>query len=180
MSPTDQSWLALNPASSSAYIVGEMVTAEPHNLKAGQLLQLASGSATFSQSDGPVTVVGGQFPPGSFFLVYPTGPTTFAFTWFPQTAVTQPYDLASLPGGMNNIVGSSTVDYVFSFYTPEAGQSFYLIPYETYAQSTGALPGCDIWVHSPLCRDRCLCGGDRPADSGQLPEGSKGTRRVRQ
>ena len=155
VSPTDPGWLSLvHGATFSVFIAGEIVTSAPHNLKAGQLISLnAVVSGSHSQSDGAGGVLTGQTPPNGQFLVYPTGATTAAFYWYPAILPTNTDD-SGLPGGLNNIAGSFSVEYVFDVPVPCSNG---LLPYVAYAQMVGSLPGCNIWVTVPYAAtDACI------------------------
>ena len=73
--------------SSTQWVAVECVTSAPHNLKTGQQIQLdVYTSGTFAFSNGATaTVTGAVFNEG-LLTVYVTGPTTFAFAWYPYPA----------------------------------------------------------------------------------------------
>ena len=102
LSPTDPSYLNFNGAGTDFY-VGECVTTSQHNLKCGQIVTTGgSNSANFNIS---LNGTGGStyttnIPADTAFIVYPTGPNTFAFTYPSYQALTP----TGLPGNISNVI----------------------------------------------------------------------------
>ena len=126
-----------------------MVCTAPHNLASGQLINITSGSTSFNVSSGVSSTYADNLGNAKGLQVFPTGPTTFAFTWIGSTDAGQPAASGipgeSMPGGMNNVAGSQSVSYVFELVTPDPGVS----AWECAAQTSGSFPGCNHYVNIP-------------------------------
>jgi hypothetical protein len=98
-------------------------------------------------------------------IVYVTGPTTFAFSyyWGP------PLDPTGQPGGICNVVGSNTVNYVYSLQIPDGST----IPYEVSARITGAFPGSNHLVNIPMGATDDCCAAIARRIRDNLPKGRK-------
>jgi len=145
-SPADPSYLNWG-GPGAAWVVGEAVTSAPHNLAAGQIVNITSGSTPFLVSNGPSAVVSISFDfyqRGLYGVqVWPTGPSTFAWTTTPGGIT--PGSGAVMPGGINNVAGSFAVSYTVEVPIPDSA----VTPFETTATVSGSLPGCDHFVNVP-------------------------------
>ena len=161
ITPTSIGWLNPHPEDPTAFVAGEMVCTAPHNLKATQAVSLSTNSGFFSQSDGPSMIVTNQTFPGDsgaryYFNVWPTGPDTIAFFFLPLTPVTSGSG-PGLPGNINNIAGTFTVDYVLDFVVPESQGSIGIFGYVEYCKMVSSFPGTSPIITLPVgATDDCL------------------------
>lgn len=159
---TDPSWL--NQFSGYTWFCGELVSSTPHNIKAGQYVQI-SGNSTFPISQGSGATLNISMPNAGLVL-WPTGPNTVAFT-APSGSVQTP----GLPGVINNVVGTTSVNYNTSVWlTIPDGQT---IPWEVAAQIAGSFPGCNLWTNIPPLATDALVRSLATRTLNNFPPGRK-------
>jgi len=143
-SPTTTAWLNYG-GSGTEWCVGEAVCSANHNLASMQGLNVPSGTGTFLMSNGPTasyaaTLVGNK---NTDFLAWPTSATTFAFVFIFTGGGAGTG--ATLPGGLNNVVGTNTVSYTATLAIPDPSVS----PFEVGAATAAAFPNCDHYINIP-------------------------------
>jgi len=152
------------------YYVAEAVTSTPHYLKTGQLLTLISGTSTYTVSNGTGATATGtlqNYDEGT--IAWVTSPTSFVFvgSMYPVPGTINP--TTGLPGGVNNVVGSNTVDYTVTMELPLPG----IIPWECAIKIVAAIPGCGIHVNIPAATSDACAAKIFALIRDGLPKGRK-------
>ena len=149
--PATPSWLNNSGSAGTQWYAGECVTSTPHGLKTGQFLTVTVSTGTYSISNGLGAVIAGVNIETGGAVAFVTGPTTFAFTNYLNAIGAG--SGSTLPGGMNNIAGTFTVNWTCTNETPLSGT----MPWEAAASITAALPGCGIHLNLPVSgTDACF------------------------
>ena len=126
----------------------EFVTPSPHGLKTGQTVYLTGTSPIVLSNGTTATTLWGNLNLYSF-VAYVTGSHTFVIAGgFASYGTGTPF-----PAGLNVVPGEFPVNYSGWVGIPDGE----CISYQSAAQISGSLPGCDLWCNiPPAATDSCV------------------------
>ena len=131
----------------TGWYVGEIVTPAPHGIRTGQWFTVSAAASPVTISSGP-NATSSIWINGAALQAYATSPTSFAYTQYGGVS-----NGATLPGGINNVVGSQSIVGSVQVGSPDAGAP----PFEAVGQILRELPGCALIVPCNVgASDNCI------------------------